>query len=244
MLKRRPAFSRPASGPRQRGFSIVELLVGAAVGLFIVGGAVVLFVSNLGGSRQMLLEARVNQDLRAAADMISRDLRRSGYWANAVIGTYSDSAGVSPPRNQYDTITEDFANSRILYGYARDTNDTSEQNEQFGFRLQNGVIQMQLDGSPNWQPVTDPSAVTITALTISIPTGNPWIDVRTSCPTTCCDAIVGTCTATNSPQCPRIRVRTYNVVITGQATTAPSVTRTLNTQVRSRNDELDGQCPS
>jgi hypothetical protein len=103
---------------------------------------------------------------------------------------------------------------------------------------------MQLDGTPTWEPVTDPNAVTITSLAITAPTANPWIDVRTSCPTTCCDAIVGSCTATNSPQCPRVRVRTYDVVISGQATTAPSVTRTMNTRVRARNDELDGQCPS
>ena len=67
----------------QRGLSIVELLIGLAIGLFIVGGAIKLFVDNLTNNRRLLLETRVNQDLRAAADLIARDLRRAGYWRNA-----------------------------------------------------------------------------------------------------------------------------------------------------------------
>ena len=63
----------------QRGLSIVELMVGIAVGMFLVAGAVTMFVGNLTSSRQLLVEARVNQDLRATVDLISRDLRRAGY---------------------------------------------------------------------------------------------------------------------------------------------------------------------
>ena len=65
---------------RQRGLSIVELLIASALRLFLVGGAITLFIGNLTNSRQMLLDARINQDLRAAADLIARDLRRAGYW--------------------------------------------------------------------------------------------------------------------------------------------------------------------
>jgi Tfp pilus assembly protein PilW len=53
--------------------SIVELLVGVAVGLLIIGGATKLFVDYLVSTRRSLVETRVNQDLRAAADLIARD---------------------------------------------------------------------------------------------------------------------------------------------------------------------------
>ena len=71
---------------KQNGFSLVELLIGILIGLFIVGGAFSLFLSNLDSSRRLLLEARLNQDLRAAADLVTRDLRRAGYWTSAVQG--------------------------------------------------------------------------------------------------------------------------------------------------------------
>lgn len=52
---------------RQRGLSLIELLVGCTVGLLIAGGATKLFVEHLRDSRRLLLEARLHQDLRATA---------------------------------------------------------------------------------------------------------------------------------------------------------------------------------
>jgi prepilin peptidase dependent protein B len=79
--------SRTAKSPRslhsQFGLSIIELMVGVAIGMFIIGGAIKLFVDMFGNNRRLLIEARVNQDLRAAADIIARDVRRAGYWSGA-----------------------------------------------------------------------------------------------------------------------------------------------------------------
>lgn len=225
---------------RQRGVSLVELLVGVAIGLFLIAGAASLFVSNLSSSRKLLVEARVNQDLRAAADLISRDLRRAGYWENAILGTVATSTVTTPPRNQYATVTP--TASSIGYAYARDANDTVQAaTEQFGFQLQGGALEMRTAGA--WQVVTDPAVVTITGLVITS-TVTP-IDVRDSCPRTCCDSVGGTCAAINvSPAlCPRITVRQYEVVLTGQAANDPAVVRTLRTRVRMRNDLLEGTCP-
>ena len=38
----------------QRGLSIIELMVGVAVGLFVAGGAAKLFVDNLSNNRRVL----------------------------------------------------------------------------------------------------------------------------------------------------------------------------------------------
>ena len=57
------------------------MMVGIAIGLFIVAGAVALVATQLGENRRMLLETQVQQDLRAAADIITRELRRGGYIA-------------------------------------------------------------------------------------------------------------------------------------------------------------------
>lgn len=234
---------------RQRGLSVVELLVGVTVGLFLVAGAATLFVTNLGNSRKLLMETRVNQDLRAAADLITRDLRRSGYSATAIQGTFVAAAASAPPRNLYAAeITHDVAASRIEYAYAQDTNSTVENTERFGFRLNAGAIDIKVANA--WQTMTDPTTLTVTALTIA-PTVTA-VDIRGSCLRACCDAAgvaAGVCAAAavnmaTPPACPTTTVRQYDLTLTGQATADSSVARTLRTRVRLRNDQLAGACPA
>jgi len=40
--------------------------------------------TQLGDNRRLLLEAQMQQDMRTAADLISRDLRRAGYWTRPI----------------------------------------------------------------------------------------------------------------------------------------------------------------
>jgi prepilin peptidase dependent protein B len=250
MLKRSMGRTLKANG--QRGLSIVELLVGVAVGLFLVAGAATLFVTNLGNSRQLLLEARINQDLRATADLITRDLRRAGYWGNSLSGTvatFSASVSTTTP-NPYRTITP--GAETVAYAFSRDATEdnTLSSNENFGFRRAVvsgvGVVQMMV-GTGNWQTVTDPQSLDVTALTVTPTETN--VDVRTACAVVCCgdaDVTAGTCATRNiaaGATCPTIRVRQYAVAMTANAAGNARVTRTLETRVRPRNDEYAGVCP-
>ena len=71
------------SGKSPQGLSIVELMVGITIGLFILAGASMVLTTQLGDNRRLLLEAQVQQDLRVASDLISREIRAAGYWGNA-----------------------------------------------------------------------------------------------------------------------------------------------------------------
>jgi prepilin peptidase dependent protein B len=250
MLKHSVAPSLRAQ--RQRGLSIVELLVGVAVGLFLVAGAATMFVTNLGNSRQLLVEARINQDMRATTDLIARDLRRAGYWGNALAGTVATvTAGVSATTpNPYRAITP--GTGIVEYAFSRDIaeNNTRDNNENFGFQraVVNGVgvVQMQV-GMGNWQTVTDPQSMDVTAFNVT-PT-ETTVDVRTACAVACCsdaDVTAGTCATRNiaaGASCPTIRVRQYAVALTANAIGNTRVTRTMQTRVRPRNDEYAGVCP-
>ena len=242
-------FHRRTSRKLSRGLSIVELLVGVAVGLFLLAGASQMLVASVTSSRSLLAEARVNQNLRAAADLITRDLRRAGFWENAMAGTRATMTAST--QNPHATIAVSATNSSITYSLARDfaagrTNvvdkDTVEADEKFGFRLANGTVQMQVG---EWQAITDPSVLTVTALAIT-----PFetaVDIRDSCFKQCCDSISGTCTATNvasPPGCPKLNLRRYDLVLSGQSTKDAEVTRTLRTSVRVRNDAPAGACPN
>ena len=235
----------------QFGVSTVELLVGAAVGLFIVAGATTLFVGHLNSSRRLLVEARVNQDLRSAADIVARDLRRAGFWENAVAGTFTDSSGASTTSNPNATVTTNTSSASansITYSLARDSaagraanNNTLNTDEQFGFRLNSGTLQMQI-GSGNWQSITDPGVLTVSYFTLAPTVTN--IDIRDSCSKACCDAVAGTCTATNVAACPKVTVRSYQLVLSATATGDSAITRTIQEQIRVRNDSFSGSCPA
>jgi prepilin peptidase dependent protein B len=232
----------------EQGLSVVELLVGVAVGLFLVAGAATMFVSNLTNSRKLLVEARVNQDLRAAADLVARDLRRAGYWAAAIKGTIVVGTATAGASNPYQAIAS--APSQITYNFSRDAkratpvveNDSLDNDEYFGFQLNGGRVRMQT-ANGSWQDVTDPGVVTITSFAVT-QANIPPIDIRGSCAKVCCDVVAGACTATNSPKCPEVQLRRYNIVITGQSVSDPSVVRTLRTEARTRNEFITGQCPA
>ena len=83
MLSRRSGQPWTRSRATQQGASLVELLVGVAVGLFIVAGATLIVSTQLSENKRLLAETQLQQDLRAAADIMTRELRRSGYWLDA-----------------------------------------------------------------------------------------------------------------------------------------------------------------
>lgn len=209
----RPTFGRN----KQLGLSIIELLIGVVIGIFIVGGAISLFLTTLDGSRRMLLEARLHQDLRTAADIVTRDLRRAGYWSTAVQGI---TGSITNP-NRTVTAT---ANT-VTYTF----DAPGSANQQVIFSLSGGKIRMQL-GNADAQDLTDPSVMTVTQFAI---TARPnTIALGNLCNTACAGA-----------GCPSIEVRRYDITIEGQSVADASIVRRLETSVRVRNDNIAGSCP-
>ncbi len=227
----------------ERGMSIVELLVGVAIGLFIVTGAMTLFANNVYNSRQLLLESRINQDMRGTMDLIVRELRRGGYWGNSIAGaTASLTSNGASMTNPYAPVT--VSGSEIRYSYTRDATENNAldaSTEQFGFKLNTSTNAVQMYVGDAWQTQTNTDIVRITALTVT-PTVTS-IDIRDACAKTCTDTVVSPTMPTDAQNCPRVKVRTYSIVLTGQSVANATVSRTLESQVRVRNDAMAGFCP-
>jgi type IV pilus assembly protein PilW len=233
----------------QRGLSMIELMVGLTLGMVVVVGGLSLFVSNAMTSRQLNRETRVNQDLRAAVDLIARDLRRAAYWGESLRGTVATSATSSTTTpNPYRAITA--GTNQIEYRFSRDTTEdyTLGNNEQFGFRLNAGAVEMKTD-STTWRAVTDPASLTVTNFSITS-TVTPVV-VNNACSRMCCTAAdvaaaVTGCTVVtlSAGSCPTVNVRQYLVTVSGNSTTNSTITRSLSARVRARNEEFSGQCPA
>jgi prepilin peptidase dependent protein B len=216
-----------------RGLSLVELLVGTAVGLVVVAAASAVVSRQIRDNRALMLEARLMQDLRSAADMVSRDLRRAAYWGHSASGVGSDS-GEAVVANPYGAVWPDTAASdAVRLSFSRDAseNDVVDGNKEFGFRLRNGAIELQL-GDANWQALTDPATLDVTTFSV---------EPRTE-ETSLAGFCAGPC-AVGSVACPpRQQVRSFLVAISGRSSVDASVVRSVQSAVRLRNASIVGSC--
>jgi prepilin peptidase dependent protein B len=226
MLNVSPARQSQVAQHRQAGLSMVELMVGVAIGLFVVAGATMAVSNQLGDNRRVMLETQIQQDLRTAADMITRDVRRSGYWVNAQAGVWHAGA-VSVDANPHAALTpaSGVANE-VRFEYSRG----NPLNEDAGFQLVDNTIKMRVGGQ--WQALTDSTTLRITDFRVTLNSQNIALACFNDCP--------GGGTACWPTQ----TVREVEVFIDGTAVHDPSLRRNARSNVRLRNDIINGACPA
>ena len=219
---RRPSKRRPLP----RGLSLVELMVGITVGLFIVAAATVLVAGQLGENRKLMLDTQLQQDMRATADIITRELRRVGAWRDAQNGLAYPSA--ESQENLFATMTPSAAGTvnDVTFLYDR---STTEQGP-WGFRLNTatGVIQTRLGPSVSWQDLTDRNVMQVTAFSIQIEREPGQV---LPCPRLC---------PSGDTSCwPVLQVRNFVVTIQARSRTDASITRSIRSTARARNDWIE-----
>jgi type IV pilus assembly protein PilW len=220
---------------RERGLSMVELMVGVAIGLFVVAGATVAVSNQLGDNRRLMLETQMQQDLRAAADLIARDLRRAGYWGAAESGVWTASA-VSVASNPYTPMSATVsgtAASAVTFAYSRSAieNNSIDATDESGFRLSNaGVIEMRTGAG--WQALTDVNTMRVTNFQVILTKSDIALACFNACP-------VG---AANCP--PTQSVREFEILIDATAVHDSNVQRGVRSKARLRNDVVVGACPA
>jgi type IV pilus assembly protein PilW len=213
-------LKRPAL---QRGLSLIELLIGIVIALFIAATGSTLLIGHLRESRALLLETRLSQDLRTASDAVARELRRAGYWGHAGSGA-NPYAALAPGAAPSDSVG-------LRYSMDAAENDAVDSNEQFGFRLRAGALELLL-GAGNWQALTDVGIFTVTEFRVSPEVQD--VSLASFCPTPC---------ASGAGQCPpHQQVRSMAVVITAVLVSDSRVSRTVRTNVRVRSDDVVGSC--
>lgn len=230
-----PGAMRAIHGP-ERGTSIVELLIGIAIGLFIAAGATLLLTSQIGDTRRLLLEAQVQQDLRAAADLMSRDLRRAGYWGNAYRHVWAQTA--ADVSNPYQDATS-LGTTGLVYSRSIDEETgplgvdagVVSASERIGFRLNttDHMIETLIGGS--WQALTDREVLRVTQFELRLHTQNVALPCGAPCP------------ASGPGGCPLVQHSRYvTLVISAQAVHDATVQRSLSNTIGLRNDVVALSC--
>lgn len=135
-------FLTPYHPARQRGFSLVELMVGLAVGLVLLTAMVALVVSVLRANADVVSGAKLNQEGRAIGDIMHRELKRARY-----SGSYLTfvGAGATPP-NAFGAITGADASQPLVnddcvkFAYDADDDGVIDANEVKSFFLDGGAV--------------------------------------------------------------------------------------------------------
>ena len=217
---------------RARGLSMVELLVASAVGLVVVAAAGSVVAAHHVAARRLQAEARLAQDLRAAAELVARDLRRAGHWSAAASAVRRDDE--PPVANPHAAIApaSAAASAAALSFSTTDSGAAAvDDDDRFGFRLRGGAIEMQL-GARNWQALSDPGTLVVTAFSVE-----PRLDeaeLARFCERPCAPA------STSCP--PRVQMRSFAISLAGRSAIDAQVTRALRSSVRVRNDAVVGSC--
>lgn len=218
------------------GVSIVETLVGLATGLVVLAGATTLAANQLREQRALLVDVRTTQDLRSAADLIARELRRAGYWADAAAGIRPDTAGAAaPPSNPYAALAPLVAASDATgFSYSRDAVEDHAVggDERTGFRLHGQAVEMRVGDA--WQTLTDAATLVVTAFDV-VPRVDE-IDLSALCNRPC-DA------GASADACPpRQQLRRLTVLLVGHSAGHPAAVHRAVADVRLRNDAIVGAC--
>ena len=215
----------PAAASLSRGLSLVELMVGITIGLFVVAAAVTLTSNQLVDNRRLLLELQIQQDLRATMDIMTRQLRRAGTNALAAQARVAENGqgGLKPTVLDAAVTTTGAGSSETDFRFYR---DAAEQGP-FGFRLDtvNGVVITNVGGN-NFQELTDRSTMRVTALTFN---AQPIVSARLPCPTLCPGPDPMGCW-------PEMVIQLVEINIEAEARSDPRIRRTLSSYVRVRND--------
>ena len=212
----------------QHGMSLVELMVGITVGLFVVAAAATLMTNQLSDNRRLLVEMQIQQDLRASMDIITRQIRRAGAVTigSAEVGL-ATSTGAGGAISGYTTVTVTPISPTaddVRFVYYRNTAEDGP----YGFKLETNIIKT-LAAEAGWQELTDANVMKVTAFTV---TPVQVASAVLPCPKLCPVAGGGF----NTACWPQLVVRDYTVTITAEARNDPTVRRSMSSKVRLRND--------
>jgi len=225
-----------SSLPQQRGFTLVELMLGMAIGLAVVLLALGLLGVQLQDTRRQLTDLRLTHDLQTIAELISRDLARAGH------GMPAGTAATGSP-DPVIALPPDGSSVSFDYAVAGGAEATTGR---FGYRLRRGVIEMAF-GDGSWQALSDASSMRVTRLEF-VPDSRR-ADLQAFCSRRCdAAATSGAGAGAGAGTCPYQLQRQVRIRLRAQAVTGSSADsgapREAEIDARVRNDAVVGGCPA
>lgn len=212
---------------QQRGYSLIEMMVALVLSSVVMGGMLTIFFNSLKHSSSANDIGKLDQQLHSVMHLISSDVRRAGYWANA----HTSNSNPFMVTGSTD-ITVNAGNNCVLLTYDADGDGSlpsiasGSDDERYGYRLINNIIQYRPWGADfncsaadsAWQNLTDSNVIKITQFNVS--KSENVIDLDGA----------GSGTAA-------LRMRKLTITITGELNNDSSVSKTITRTVKIYNDK-------
>lgn len=204
-------------------------MVGITVGLIVISSVTAMLVNALYANNDVIRTSRLNQELRAAMDLMVREVRRGGYRSD-----HADFIGLLATGQTFSNtvqVSEDGTQLDLAYDANRNGGSFSVD-ETYGFRLADGVVQALRGGT--WNNLTDPGNTRITTLSFCfLPSDDD--ECLLEPPAESEVTIAGGTTY--------VIVKELRITLTGEVVADPSIVRSLRETVRVRNDEVVNPSP-
>jgi prepilin-type N-terminal cleavage/methylation domain-containing protein len=248
----------------QRGFTLVELLIGLLISLVVISGALALLLKVFEGQKTNLGLVRLNEEMRFLSEMMIKDIRRAGF-----VSIYADDEFDHLYNNPFFNVTSgsrtditlfdasDYSSpvsvgspgACLLFSYNADNDQpvVVDDNERMGYRLNGGVLQIRTEGTSNnscnngvWYDLSSPR-ITVTAL--SFTQVDDDFDVSTMMDGSgdddsdeVCEVGEGCTSCASGNSC--LLVRVINLSMTLELASDNSIQQTFTETVRIRNDKF------
>lgn len=178
---------------RNRGFTLIELMVALVLGLVVIGGVMGVFISTYQANAQNIKSVRLNEEMRAVMSLMTRDIRRAGVrdlaWQPSLLGSDNPFANdVNWVVSRYDSTVP--TTSCVLFAYDSNENDLVDNVDRMGYRLRKeGALQsveMRRTGTAcngaGWEKLTDENIMNVLDLDFAVtiePGTSTGVEVRT-----------------------------------------------------------------
>lgn len=224
---------------RQRGMTLVELMIGITISMLVIAGTIAVYLTSVRGGGDTVRLARLNQETRALFEIMTSELRRTGY---CVPNPVQPSGCITDPPQEDIIISDDEA--CVLYYYERDS--VNPTRNVLGFRLKpdDDIVEMLPEGSfsgtsitdscdatTGWFALTDPESVSVTELEFSLDE-TQCMDLSDG------DVTVGLCPTPLAANSRFYEVRRLRIQVTAQDARDLDSTVNLSEVVTFRNSRL------
>ncbi len=148
---------------KQKGFSLIELMISMAVGLILTSGVISMFTGSLKNTNEFVSLTKLDQDLQGVMDLIASEIRRTGYDGDSTVGGDTDFG-----------VDSNSTSSCYLYSYDDDNSGNVGQldsNEKYGIRLTSKVVYFGTSvtncSAGSWNAINDVNSIEISDLTFT-----------------------------------------------------------------------------
>ena len=224
------SHNSPSGRRKQLGLSIVELMVGVAIGLVITAAATLIMSGQLIENRRLLTETQLQQDLRAATDIMAREMRRAGGTTeiNSLSSIWYPGSSLVKNNDAAELPTPTSA-TEVRFKYFPGPFDGGVPPGVLlsKFSLPSTVIKTDIGGVA--QDLTDGNVMLVTAFTPTVATDNSAAIVL-PCP--------NLCPAGGTACWPLFEVRMATIAVEAEGRRDATVKRAISSTVRLRNDRV------